>query len=103
MNEDEASPVKLFSAKVLIIKSFECLICGKRAGTFGLRSPKEQGIKRFIESLVARKVCNGYSISDFSNYIDFDNKVWKNEQEKLKWHANCYASYCSSSNISFHT
>ena len=41
--DESSSPVKLFYKKHLEIKSYNCVICGKRAGQDVLRSPTEKG------------------------------------------------------------
>ena len=98
---EDSSPVKVFYCKKLNLEGYTCLICGKNAGKSGFRIPTQQGIHKFIKSLEVRKVCNSVPLHEFA-YIDIENSVWIKEKEKLKWHANCYASYCSSSNLSFH-
>ena len=46
-NMDEeaiSSPVKFIKNKYLEVKSYNCIICDKRAGKDGLRTPTEKGI-----------------------------------------------------------
>ena len=44
MDEEENRPVKLIKKECLEVKSYNCIICGKRAGKDGLRTPTEKGI-----------------------------------------------------------
>ena len=101
MQEDQESPVKVFHQKSLDIKAYNCLICGKRAGKAGLRSPKEQGVTSFISALSIRKECNGVRIEQFEGNIDFVNKIWRKDIGSVKWHAKCYATYTNSRNLEF--
>ena len=101
MEEEALSPVKLFLVRTLIVKSYNCLICGKRAGKSVLRNPKAQGITAFITALLSRKICNGFSINEFDSVIDFEEKVWKGDKTQVKWHPNCYATYVSKRNVEF--
>lgn len=96
----ESSPVKLKLAKrKLDIKCWKCLICSKRLGQLG-RRPKEQGTISFINALNERKYCNGFSICEFEQYIDFDKKEFKEHvKDQIKWHVSCYAAFISKQNI----
>ena len=50
MDNEEPSPVKLINWPYLEIKSWNFLICGKRAGNKNRRSPWEKNISTYITS-----------------------------------------------------
>lgn len=95
----DASPVKLFKPKKLVIKPSLCLICGQSIGPYG-RKPKEKGIAAFIDALEQRKYCNNNYITEYKDVIDFEKRCWKEQfLDKINWHVNCYASFVSKHNI----
>ena len=100
MSQEALSPIKLCLPRKFKIESFTCFICGKTAGKQNFRTPTEQGVKTFIFSLKVRKICNSYPLEEFHEYINFEEEIWIKEREKLRWHANCYSTYCSTQNLS---
>ena len=96
----DVSPIKIIRTRKLNIQKYTCLICGKVASKDNQRKPGEQGLSKFIYAFNVRKICNGFTKQDFSEFIDFENEIWLKEKENVRWHKNCYASYCSSQNLS---
>ena len=103
VDEETASPVKIYHQKNFEVKPYNCLICGKRAGKESLRSPKEQGITTFINALEVRRECNDFHIDHYKDMIDFESKSWLSDITVVKWHPKCYASYCNPKNLSYLT
>ena len=83
-NEDCASPVKVFNKKKLDIKAHNCLICGQRGGSEGLRKSQEKEIETFIKSLKLRNECNGYNVSYFLPFIDSKKNIWTSETDSVR-------------------
>ena len=83
-NEDCASPAEVFTKKRLDIKGYICLICGQRSGKEGLQKPQEKGIPIYNKSLKLRSVCNGYNVSYFLPFIDFEKNIWISETDSVR-------------------
>ena len=66
------------------IKAYNCLICGQRSGKEGLQKPQEKGIATFIKSLKLRNECNGYNVSYFLPFIDFEKNIWISETDPVR-------------------
>ena len=70
--KSERSHVKLYTKN-----RSHCLICVKRVGPCGSREPQKQDTTSFMNALKDRKHYNGISITEYSEYIDFENNPWK--------------------------
>ena len=93
MDNDTASPVKLYKQALLDYKSYNCLICGRRGGNETLRKPTEKGIATFVESLVKREHCNGFPKDCYASLFNFDERKLKEENLNVNWHPKCYANF----------
>ena len=100
-NQENDSPVKLYHTgeRKLEIRSFKCLICGRQEKKDNMRNPQSKGITTFINFLIIRKNCNGYTLQEFGEYIDFETKSWIGDVSQLRWHANCYAAFVNKRDI----
>ena len=100
--EESNSPVKICRpSRSFVIQSFKCLICGKQGKKEEMAEPKEQSISTFTNALILRKECNGYTLDEFSEFVDIKTKQWKIDISLIRWHRNCYKSYVSKQNIQF--
>lgn len=100
MENKEPSPVNLIN-RCLEIKSYNCLICGKRAGKGNLRSPGEESISAFITALRIRWACNNFDKSEYDVVFDINNNTLKNNDVSIKWHPRWYLTFTTSKDISF--
>ena len=83
------------------IKSYNCLICGQRAGKSVLRAAQEKGINSFINALSKRHECNGFSMSDFMEYVDFETGKWIRDIDNFRCHPRCYSNFTTPRNLTF--
>ena len=65
------------------------------------QSSEMNGKKTFITVFKLRGTCKGLDVLELSSLIDFDNQCFKDHvSDSVRWHKNCYSSYCSQRNIS---
>ena len=84
MENKEPSSVNLINRRCFEIKSYNCLICGKRAGKGNLRSPGEESISVFVTALRIRGTCNNFDKSKYDVVFDFNNNTLKNNEVSIK-------------------
>ena len=84
MENKEPSPVNLINKRCFETKSYNCLICGKRAGKGNLRSPGEESISVFVTALRIRGACNNFDKSEYDVVFDFNNNTFKNNEVSIK-------------------
>ena len=45
-------------------------------------------------------MCNGYNVSYFLPFIDFENNIWISETDSVNLHPKCYSTFCNPRNLS---
>ena len=100
MEDFGSSPVKLKNdvRKRKTTAISKCLFCNSKNGK--LVKPQDAGKRTFIKAFQRRGTCGNVDTLHLSSIIDFDNCRFVDEHtDSIRWHKQCYASYCSERNI----
>ena len=46
---------------------------------------------------------NGYNVSYYLPFIDFEKNIWISETDSARQHPKCYSKFCNPKNLSFVT